>query len=644
MAKILTDEEMAALEKSKAKRFISDEEMAQIDSISPAISGIRGAVQGITGGYGDEMAGLIGGGIDYLQGEGDFKSLYEKNRDEQRKKNEFSDKANPKTYFGGQIAGGVVPTVMTAGTSLPALAASGAAQGLGYSEADLLKGEVGKAAVDTATGAGLGLAGGLALKGVSKAIGGAKTPTGQAVISKGKEVVTDAPGAIKASYEGFKSPTGIDGAVAGNFARIPKASTEFFKYFKEADINRKDITDIAGKLRQELPNAANLSDDQLFLQAMSEPGENSAKLFAANRVKASGGDEKAFLKLVNLSPEETAAARGFDKIEASNELADGVSKTYDAVKAEAGKVYDGLRNKARSSFTDQGSKPVQVVSDAITEAGKYKSISGSVRNSLDDVFSDIAGREGELPFTALEPAKQFDRILQARQRLDKDIKWASQNELAQGQKILADARMKLDSFLKPLDDMAAGDKAYSRFKNIERQLFDKLATKERGNIVGFEPTKIEDLLGGTKTSRKLTASLEAFKKQIAEGKLSPEAQARIAPFMKQLDDALGKAKIQRDLTGFRYQAGPTSPAVQQLGKRISAQSLTDVAGDSPQLFLKLRETIPDNAKAMFNDSFGNLSPAQKEAVTKFSAWRLNNLKASERQVNEVMQTFMKAKK
>jgi hypothetical protein len=192
--------------------------------------------------------------------------------------------------------------------------------------------------------------------------------------------------------------------------------------------------------------------------------------------------------------------------------------------------------------------------------------------------------------------------------------------------------------------MAAGDKAYSRFKNIERQLFDKLATKERGQIVGFEPTKIEDLLGGTKTSRRLTASLDAFKKQIAEGKLSPEAQARIAPFMSQLDDALSKANIQRDLNNFRYQAGPTSPAVQQLGKRISAQSLTDVAGDSPQLFLKLRETIPDNAKAMFNDSFGNLSPAQKEAVTKFSAWRLNNLKASERQMNGVMQTFMKAKK
>jgi hypothetical protein len=583
----------------------------------------------MTMGFGDEIIGALGGDKEGI-----------------RKQLRASDEQNPIASFAGSLAGGIAsPSLVgAAGKTLASAigkgalsgALSGGIQGVGENE------DKSKLTQDMTRGALFGAVLGAAGGGIGKAISSPKD-VAQGV-SKAAETVSDTGGAIKAGYEGFKSPTGVDGAVAGNFARIPKASTEFFKYFKEADINRKDIADIAGKLRDELPSAASLSDDQLFLHAMSEPGPNSAKLFAANRVKASGGDDKAFLNLVNLSPEETAAARGFNKVETANELADGMSKTYDAFKSEAGKTFDGLRNKARASFTDQGSKPVQAVSDAITDAGKYKSISGSVRNSLDDVFTDIAGREGDLPFTALEPAEQFDRILQARQRLDKDIKWASQNELAQGQKILADARMKLDSFLKPLDDMAAGDKAYSRFKRIEKQLFEKLGTKERGQIVGFEPTKIEDLLGGTKTSRKLNASLAGFKKQVAEGNLNPEARAKIMPFLEKLDDSLNKSKVQRDLTGFRYQAGPTSPAVQQLGKRISAQSLTDVAGDSPQLFLKLRETIPDNAKAMFNDSFGNLSPAQKEAVTKFSAWRLNNLKASERQMNEVMQTFMKVNK
>jgi hypothetical protein len=129
---------------------------------------IRGGVQGISGGFADELAGGIGGAIDYVQGEGDLKSLYEKNRDEQRAKNEQSKKDWPKTYGATQIGASVVPTVLTAGTSIPAMAASGAAQGLGYSEADLTKGEVGQAAKDTAIGGVIGGGTGAVVQGVSK--------------------------------------------------------------------------------------------------------------------------------------------------------------------------------------------------------------------------------------------------------------------------------------------------------------------------------------------------------------------------------------------------------------------------------------------------------------------------------------------
>jgi len=129
---------------------------------------IRGGVQGISGGFADELAGGIGGAIDYVQGEGDLKSLYEKNRDEQRAKNEQSKKDWPKTYNITQMGTSIVPTALTAGTSIPAMAASGAAQALGYSEADLTKGEVGQAAKDTAIGGVIGGGTGVAVQGVSK--------------------------------------------------------------------------------------------------------------------------------------------------------------------------------------------------------------------------------------------------------------------------------------------------------------------------------------------------------------------------------------------------------------------------------------------------------------------------------------------
>lgn len=595
--------------------------------MNPAASFALKAGNSMTMGFGDEIIGALGGDKEGI-----------------RKQMEASDIQNPKASMLGSILGGVAsPSLIgTAAKTIGGAALRGAAsgalsggiQGAGENvkREDLLS--------DIARGAGyggvLGAGGGV----IGKAIASPKQ-AGKA-ISNVAETVGDTGGAIRASYEGFKSPTGIDGAVAGNFARIPKASTEFFKYFKEADINRQDIADIATKLRQEIPGAANIPDDQLFLQAMSEPGQNSAKLFAANRVKASGGDEKAFLNLLNKAPEETAAGRSFNKVEAANELAEGISKTYDAVKAEAGKAFDAVKNKARQSFEDQGSKPLDILSEASLEAERRNGTK-AVKGILEDIFNDYAGLNGNTLYTGLSPAEQFDRVLEARQALGKNIKWASQNELPAAQKLLEETRKKLDAMLKPLDDMAAGDKAYSRFKRLEQNLFEKLGTKERGQIVGFEPTKIEALLGGTKTSRKLGATLEGFKKQLAEGNLSPEAQAKIAPFMKQIDDAMSKSKTQRELTSFRYEAGPTSPAVQQLSQKIKPQSVVDLAGDSPQLFLKLRETIPENARSMFNKGYQELSPDEKVAVTKFSAWRLNNLKASERQVNDIMKTFAKPK-
>jgi hypothetical protein len=135
---------------------------------SPVVAGVRALVQGVSGGFGDELAGGIGGAIDYAQGEGDFASLYEKNRDEQRAKNEMSQKDWPKTYGALQLGGAAVPTVMSGGVSIPAMAASGAAQGIGYSDADLTKGDIAGVAKDAAIGGTIGAGAGAAVQGVSK--------------------------------------------------------------------------------------------------------------------------------------------------------------------------------------------------------------------------------------------------------------------------------------------------------------------------------------------------------------------------------------------------------------------------------------------------------------------------------------------
>ncbi len=96
-------------------------------------------------------------------------SPYQQARDEMRRDVSVAQKANPKTFLAGNIAGAMSVPVPGGGAAKPfqtvggrslqnmgSFGASGALAGLGNSDADLLKGEFGQAATDTAIGAGIG--------------------------------------------------------------------------------------------------------------------------------------------------------------------------------------------------------------------------------------------------------------------------------------------------------------------------------------------------------------------------------------------------------------------------------------------------------------------------------------------------------
>ena len=139
----------------------------------------RGAAQGATLGFGDEIQGGIQGLARKLSGEGrGLGDIYREERDAARRDDEAARTANPKTFLAGGVAGGALPAIATAGGGsapaggglLRALGRSaltgakwGATTGLGDSKADLTQGDVGGAALDTAKGAGLGAGVGTAL-------------------------------------------------------------------------------------------------------------------------------------------------------------------------------------------------------------------------------------------------------------------------------------------------------------------------------------------------------------------------------------------------------------------------------------------------------------------------------------------------
>lgn len=151
----------------------------------------RGALQGATIGFADELAGAtaIMPDVDPLgspipSADEPAPSLsgameeYRRVRDESRAANEAAEEAHPKKFLAGQIAGGVATAPILPGGAVKGVLKAGGAglgygavSGLGGSDADLTKGEFAKAAVDTGVGAGVGLGAGILGQGLIKGAG-----------------------------------------------------------------------------------------------------------------------------------------------------------------------------------------------------------------------------------------------------------------------------------------------------------------------------------------------------------------------------------------------------------------------------------------------------------------------------------------
>jgi hypothetical protein len=147
-----------------------------------AESFLRGAEQGATLGFADELGGGLQGGMQWLAnkmpegslrwagienykgGETAPSETYRAARDENRERYQAAADASPTAYGAGGLAGGVLSSVLvpgaagvrTAAGAAKAGALYGAGAGLGGSEADLLEGDVGGALLDTGLSAGIG--------------------------------------------------------------------------------------------------------------------------------------------------------------------------------------------------------------------------------------------------------------------------------------------------------------------------------------------------------------------------------------------------------------------------------------------------------------------------------------------------------
>jgi hypothetical protein len=176
-------------------------------------AGAKGAGQGITGGFGDEINGAVqalgarflpesmGGGGEQAKKKG-LLDLYRQNRDTFRQEDATAEQDQGAAYGVGNVVGGAALTPLIPGGSANSLrgllmagGGLGAATGLGTSKADMTRGELGRAAFDTAVGGAVGAGAGLLGHGIQKGLSGAgkwlgKKGTERLAAAEAKAVLT----------------------------------------------------------------------------------------------------------------------------------------------------------------------------------------------------------------------------------------------------------------------------------------------------------------------------------------------------------------------------------------------------------------------------------------------------------------------
>lgn len=144
---------------------------------------VRGIAQGGSMGFGDELAGALGAAassVGLLDNKENlsFGDAYRQYRDQARESDRLAEAKHGGAYIAGQVVGGIATApalpggaVSTLGKAAATGAGYGAVAGLGGSKADLTRGEVDQAAIDTGIGAGVGLAAGAVGHGIVKGAG-----------------------------------------------------------------------------------------------------------------------------------------------------------------------------------------------------------------------------------------------------------------------------------------------------------------------------------------------------------------------------------------------------------------------------------------------------------------------------------------
>lgn len=291
-------------------------------------SGLRGAAQGASLGFADEITG----GLESLVTD----KPYQQARDESRAEYVKASEDNPMTYGAGEIAGGVGSTLATGG-GLGTAAALGAASGAGYAD------ELQDVPANVAMGASVGAAGAM----VGKAASGLKNKLGQFAEGRAAAALdTDPIIGRDLLKSGAVNPLNTQKETLQKLTIASKPYAEEKAVMLRGDPSQYSLDDIANKVRNKLgvpvSDAESTSLTKVFDEVESAAERANFEPVDAQRVdrlRKKLGIESKFNKERFGAPGDEMASKGF-------------RDAYGVIKGELESRNPGLSNLNRklSSF------------------------------------------------------------------------------------------------------------------------------------------------------------------------------------------------------------------------------------------------------------------------------------------------------
>jgi len=631
-------------------------------------SAVRGFFQGASLGGVDELSGRLEqfgslAGVRGLGGEGLFNTrletdeerlepsseVYLKQRNKRRYQDKAAEEANPMTYAGTQMLGGMAAPI---GAGLGAKTVAGAI-GIGAATGGLEGGISGYLGSDSDNGwdqAGEAVTGAVLGTGIGGLAGGATNMISRALSKEGRAGLRNEANAFGRGFKNAASEERLANVIPGGkiftgtkggFDEINATVTQdadfakLIKREKQTIIQRIVQEGHSPEDIQKVSNVIERMPDQEFADRMLlEDGPNRVKAWVQkNATTAFGGrfTGEEYDRVLNMPVEERNAARRFNAREAADEFMPAAEKAGDEFGRANRQRFSESEVKASKAFADQDAAVDELIDDIGVAMQDAKSQNTDLKNvlpRLEDAFNILQSGKGPSFLNlkqgdyvdAISPEDRFFRLQKMREKLDAGIDWdaieANRRKMNDGEKILMGVRDKVDKILKFGDHKVDADKVWQKMNAIEKSVFSK------GELGGeVDKYKFAQLLNDTQTANRFRDNLEDLKAWANDESFDPASRDAVKDFLQKFDAAYEKAFKKKLIGDFQYKGGPSSSAIERLGSQLQKNSNLEEAIKNPATFIQSADAFVENyVKPITGKTFNELNQSEKQASVQLWAY------------------------